>query len=112
MSLVVRNINFLEFLNKYLYDKKLIFILGFLTPLPIFINFENLSLMLIKFEPIIAYTGTNTDIPIPIGFIASSIFIFLLIKKTNKLIEFIKILVFLFCIFVSHLLYFLLAFGK
>ena len=95
MSLVVRNINFLKFLNKYLYDKKLIFILGFLTPLPIFINFENLSLMSINFNPIIAYTGTNTDIPIPIGFIASLIFIFLIMKKTNNLSKFIKIIFFI-----------------
>ena len=95
MYLLAKNNKFIEIINKSSYFKKLIFVLGFLTPIPIFINFENLSLMSINFNPIIAYTGTNTDIPIPIGFIASLIFIFLIMKKTNNLSKFIKIIFFI-----------------
>ena len=103
MSLVAKNNKFIKLLNEFSYSKKFLFILGFLTPIPLFINLEDLSLMLIRFNPIIAYLGTDTDIPIPIGFISSIIFIFLILKKTNNLSKFIKtIIIFLFIFGVTY----------
>ena len=42
---------------------------------------------MIKFNPQIAYSGIEGDIPIPIGFIANAFFILLLIKKIGSFMD-------------------------
>ena len=100
MALEKKYNKFPKITHKVLFHKKLFFILGFLGPIPLFINFQNLSLILVKFNQAIAYRGINGDIPIPIGFIANAIFILLLIKKRNNLSVFIKSILFLISIFI------------
>tara|TARA_B100000965_G_scaffold359293_2_gene339252 strand:- start:12828 stop:14129 length:1302 start_codon:yes stop_codon:yes gene_type:complete len=84
--------------NVFSFDK-LIFFIAYITPLPIFLDVKTFKPIIVEFNRQIAYSGIPGDIPVPIGYIATVVFITIALLKTGQLNRFIKIVSLLFLVF-------------